>query len=239
MPGDACRASWPANWPTGCEAAMTGPIFPLRGDTHAQVQSRLPWFVTDRLDSSDKALVEAPLDKCGECCSAASVERRLREKVRDLPVDVERGWALMDARLDAPPPRRNRNRQQAPRLGRDRRSLGGRPPGWVMAAQAAAVAAVLGLAFRPAAPPAAQRAPGSAPAVAAGKLLAIFRPETPESDLRAALQDGHARLSDGPSAAGAYVLHVAPKDMAQALETLRGRRGVVLAEPIDGGPTQG
>jgi superfamily II RNA helicase len=61
----------------------------------------------------------------------------------------------------------------------------------------------------------------------------MFRPDTTERDLRAALVADQARLVDGPTAAGAYVLSVPGARRAAILTALRRRSGVVMAEPID------
>jgi hypothetical protein len=51
--------------------------------------------------------------------------------------------------------------------------------------------------------------------------------------LRAALDGVDARLVDGPTASGAYVVHLDSDGRADALERLRGLPQVMLAEPLD------
>jgi len=63
----------------------------------------------------------------------------------------------------------------------------------------------------------------------------MFRPDTRDSDLRAALTKAGARVVDGPTASGAYVVRIAPANRAQALDGLRAMPQIVLAEPIDPG----
>jgi hypothetical protein len=48
-----------------------------------------------------------------------------------------------------------------------------------------------------------------------------------------ALQAAGARLIDGPTAADAYVLHIAPAERNRALAMLRARKDVMLAQPLD------
>ena len=62
----------------------------------------------------------------------------------------------------------------------------------------------------------------------------LFAPDTAERDLRAALNRAGAKLVDGPTASGAYVVELSASQRAAALEHLRASRHVVLAEPIDG-----
>ena len=221
---------------------MTGHIIPLRGDAHAQVQSLLPWFVTGRLDPEDLEEVTAHLDQCPACRAEVAVERRMRDDVNALPIDLEPAWTRMDALLDAKRPRRSLRVVTAERVSDTWRGLSAARPSWVgfaIAAQAAVVVAVVGLSLRPTPAPApaptsaAYRVLGSAPVVASGNMVVIFSPEARESDLRAALRAGHARLVDGPTAADAYVLSVPAEERATALAVLRGRASVVMAEPID------
>jgi hypothetical protein len=44
-----------------------------------------------------------------------------------------------------------------------------------------------------------------------------------------------ARIVDGPTASGAYVVRITPASRAQALDGLRSTPQIVLAEPIDPG----
>ena len=63
--------------------------------------------------------------------------------------------------------------------------------------------------------------------------MVLFNPETSEKDVSAALLRVQARVVDGPTASGAYVLHVADDRRQQALQALRGSGRVLLAEPLD------
>ena len=66
-------------------------------------------------------------------------------------------------------------------------------------------------------------------------MVTIFRPETSERDIRAALADAGARIVDGPTGADAYVLSVPAAQRASALAKLKARPNVVMAEPVDPG----
>jgi hypothetical protein len=225
---------------------MSGHIIPLRGDPHQRIQSLLPWFVTDRLDADERAEVETHLNACPDCRAEERLERRLAVEVAAMPVDVEQSWARLRARLERPPA------NPAPRFGRRLtaawhglgRGLGGGRPwmGWAMAAQAAVMVLLLGVVWprhdqpsgaAPRGVDARYHALGAAASPRTGNVVVTFRPETSERDLRAALLADQARLVDGPTAAGAYVLSVPPARRAAILTTLRQRPGVVMAEPID------
>lgn len=232
---------------------MTGQIIPLHADEHREAQLLLPWYATGRLDAADHARVEAHLSACAECQADLALERRLSAAVADLPVEAAPGWEALKARLPRQAAARPARRPTAPRglLA----SLGGWRPGaqtlgWTAALQFVLLLGLTGvLLLRPLqpaqTPPAADRGPayqapayqalGATPAPTPGNLIVIFRPDTPEQGLRAILNASHARLVDGPTAADAYVLHVAPAERAAVLTRLRARREVVLAEPIDAG----
>jgi hypothetical protein len=66
-------------------------------------------------------------------------------------------------------------------------------------------------------------------------MMVMFRPNTSEQDLRRILTDADARVVDGPTSAGAYVLVVPTAVRAQTLAKLRAQTEVVLAQPIDAG----
>jgi hypothetical protein len=66
-------------------------------------------------------------------------------------------------------------------------------------------------------------------------MVVIFRPETPEREIRAALAGVDGHIVDGPSGADAYVLQVPAGQRAGALARLRAAHNIVLAEPVDPG----
>ena len=66
-----------------------------------------------------------------------------------------------------------------------------------------------------------------------GNAIVLFSPDSAERDMRAALERADAKLVDGPTASGAYIVRVPAETRAEALEQLRGLPQVVLAEPVD------
>ena len=77
----------------------------------------------------------------------------------------------------------------------------------------------------------------SAPAARVdGNILVLFRPQISEVELRAILARASARLADGPTATGAYVLDVEPGRREAAIAALRAQPGVMLAQPLDADP---
>jgi len=203
-------------------------IIRLHGDPHQQIETLLPWYVNGTLDAEETALVEGHLAECAACRAELEAEKALAVDIAALPPEADQSWSALRAQVEAPSPVR--------RL-RDGRSLLRRPVaiGWALAAQAAslaAVGAVLWLAVNPVKP--AYHALSAPAAAAPGNVVVIFKPTTSEQDLRAVLQQSHARLVDGPTASDAYVLHVASNERPAALSKLRADAHIVLAEPIDG-----
>ena len=197
-----------------------GRIIRLHDETHWELQSLLPWYVTGRLDPAEHARVEAHLAACEDCQEELRFERTLAESVKTAPLDADISWRRMQRRLKAEPPRR--------RLG----PLSSPWAGWAVAACALVAVGVVAL---PRTPAATYHVLGAARAVTPGNVVVIFRAETTERDLRVALDDAGARIVDGPTGADAYVLTVPAAQRAGALAKLRARANVVMAEPVDPG----
>jgi hypothetical protein len=176
------------------------------------------------------------------CQADLKLERALGAEIANLPIDMDRGWATLRARVleqegalqpgAAPqPPRR------ASAAWRQSRAFLRRPVavGWAFAAQAASLILIVGvgslftLQTRPV-----YHTLGAAPSATVGNVVVVFKPTTPEQALRGALNQIGARLVDGPTVSDAYILHVKASERAKALTRLRSDADVVLAEPIDG-----
>lgn len=195
--------------------------------THDEASELLPWFVTGRLDPDEQAMVAAHVAGCAECQAEVTFQKQLEAEVARLPLDVERGWSRMRSRIEA-------NDDVPPAAAR--RGARGAWIGWGVAATFAVVAGVSWL-------PQAQgpqyhvlgEAPSSVPGPEqGGNVVVVFHPDTTERQMRETLTAGGARLVDGPTAAGGYVLAVPAAKRAAVLAALRARANVVLAEPIDG-----
>jgi anti-sigma factor RsiW len=201
----------------------------VRDAAHDAAAELLPWYVTGQLAPEEAARVGDHVAGCAECQAEVAFQQRLEAEVARLPLDVERGWADMRGRIEAnddtPLP-------VAARTGRTTAWIG-----WAVAATFAIVAGASWLpqiaAPRPAAPEYA--ALGQAQADASGNVVVVFHPDTTERQLRAVLKAGEARIVDGPTAAGGYVLHVPVARRDAALTALRAQDRVVLAEPIESG----
>jgi hypothetical protein len=197
-------------------------------DRHDEVRLLLPWYLTGRLETGEHARVEAHLRECTDCQEELRQEQRLDLAVTGLQLDVEHGWADMRRRLEPTPSWRARVMAV---LGAAATPQG---LGWAVGVQLALVlSATTLLVTTPR--PAEYHALGSAQAPAGGNVLVMFRPETSEAELRSMLLSSDARLVDGPTSAGAYVLAVPAAARSATLSALRARPQVLVAQPIDAG----
>jgi anti-sigma factor RsiW len=201
-------------------------IIRLHDENHWELQRLLPWYVTGRLDPAEHARVEAHLAGCEECQEEVRFERTLAETVKDLPLDAEVGWRRLARRLKAEP-----SRAQGRWPGARTAALWG---GWAVAA-CALVAVGVTVLPKNLGGIGQYHALGAPHSVTQGNVVVIFRPDTPERDIRSALAGVGARIVDGPTAADAYVLQVPGARRSQALAQLRSRNTIVLAEPVDPG----
>jgi hypothetical protein len=218
---------------------MTRRIIPLPRDHHQDLRALLPWYAADRLEGAERAEIRAHLDQCAECQADMHDESALAAHIAALPAsgspfDVEHSWAAMSRQLEEEAPSRSPlkawiERMLAPRAGAETPWLR-----WAVAAQFCLMLVMGGAIWR-IEQPARYHALGSAPANHTANIVVIFRPETPEKDLRAILKSNDARLVDGPTEADAYLLHVPSAGRPAALVKLRRQTQVVLAEPVDAG----
>ncbi|HEY1929533.1 MAG TPA: zf-HC2 domain-containing protein [Caulobacteraceae bacterium] len=186
---------------------------PSRGDNHRQTQALLPWYLTGRLDPDEAGRVEAHLDECGACRDELAAERRLREAV-----------------LSAPEP------EFASDLSHRRRVPIVAWAAGAMGAIAASVAVAV-VTLQPAHAPARHeiyRTLGDTPAPDVGDVVVVFDPTCSVEQMHEALARARARIVDGPTSGGVYVLRTPHGGRQAALTALRGSPGVRLAESLGG-----
>ena len=206
---------------------MTDETAPMTGDAHEAVQLLLPWFASGRLDPEEAARVRSHLDACAICArEQAGMERIASVYDRDR-LDTDHGWAALLPRLDSPPrsavtlPFARRLRVvAAPLLLAAGLAIG------VIAAPDRTVPGDSGSA------PGAYRGLGSTSVP--GNALLLLAPGASEADLHAALRASGARVVDGPTGAGAWVLSVPADRFEQRLAVLQSSRNVRLAHPLAG-----
>ena len=206
-----------------------GRILPFTNDPHRETRDLMPWLITGRLEPEEQTRIEAHLASCEECSRELAAERNLASEVAELPIATGIGWAAMRDRLDTAA----RQAKFVPVAQPFRRRFTMRQIGTVLAAQAALLAAAVTITLRVEAPIAPYHALGAAPAAAGGNAIIIFRPDARAETITRLLKDSGARLVDGPTAANAYVLHIADAQRTQTLGRMRADAAVVLAEPLD------
>ena len=200
-------------------------------DEHEQARLLLPWHVNGTLDRAEAAWFEAHLAQCAECRADLEASRSLRDHVASLPLEIEPARLSVFDRIAAMP-----GRPAASPRGFLRRRIA---LGWALAGQAAiaAAAAVLFFATTPSQPEGEYRLLGSKDGAEQGNAIVLFSPDATERELRDALVRNRARLVDGPTASGAYVVRISEPARDESLDRLRQMPQVILAEAIDGGET--
>jgi hypothetical protein len=206
-------------------------IINFRRDPHRETQELLPWYVTGRLDEADRAVVEAHLADCAECSEELAMERMLASGVATLSSDADVGWARLRQTMAEKPAKEGA-------VARARRTIGrslARPGrfGWLLTGQVA-LAAVVAVMLIPRGETGPYHTLASSAARPQGNVIILFRPDTSEETLRRTLTASGARLVDGPTAGGAYVIAVPPAQRNAVLGMLQSRPDVVLAQPLDG-----
>jgi anti-sigma factor RsiW len=208
-------------------------IIRLRGSPHEQAQELLPWYANGTLAVAEATMIEAHLAECDACRIELASEHSLARAVAGLPVNSEHGWAAMSRRLDSAV-----RPGQADRPGSFfRRRIA---VGWSAAITLVAATLVFTVSTTLPRAPAVQayHALGAAPSSRTGNIVILFKPAATEQEMRAAMIKADARLVDGPSASGSYVVRVAAGNRSQALDRLRASPQIALAEPIDAATLQ-
>jgi len=200
---------------------------------HERARRLLPWYVTGQADAEECAEIDAHLTACAECRAELESEQALSRRVAGLVIDVERGWIAVRDRIEV-------SAASSRTAGRQKNFWNGSMAGWLLGGQAAAIAALV---FVIMATPQGSTTPqyralGAAEARSGGNMIAVFQPEAREEELRELMKAVGARLVDGPTSTGGYVLHVPEERLLESTEMMRADPRIVLAEPLEsGGPT--
>ena len=204
----------------------------LASDPHDEAEKLLPWYVTGRLDPADRAKLEGHLAECWACQLQVRTERKLAEDIQNHSPEIDVAWLRLRNRLERTNSTQSRISAAAASFSRrlTRPAVAG-----LLAAQLAIIALVAVLA-QPVGQPAQYRALGTAPVAASANVIVMFDPKTTESNLRGTLQASGAKIVDGPTSAGAYLLRVPVSERSAALAKLRASEEVAMAQPIDAAP---
>jgi hypothetical protein len=202
----------------------------LHSDAHRETQELLPWYVTGQIDPADRSRVEGHLADCAGCQAELRLEMRLSQEVAAMPMELELGWLDLRQRLHIRPSVWSRVKSHVRNLWNGLES--GEYVRWAVAGQMAFLLLLVSVISGPD-----RTAPyhtlSSANVARPGNVIVMFKPETAEGQLRHMLDAAGARLVDGPTPAGAYLLFVKPDRRPAALATLRADGDVLMAEPID------
>lgn len=209
-------------------------------DAHAEAQDLLPWIANGRLAGPELERVQAHLRTCAVCRAELAVLHTLRTAGPDDASDLDPGAALsrLLPQLDEPeaalPPAPPAPPQPLPKPGW-RARLAANDARWLRVAVGAQCCVIAVLALLLARTPDgggedAYRLLGSG-AATQGSLVVVFRPDTPERDIRRIVLDSGAQVVGGPMANGAWVLG-GDADPAALATRLRAQAAVTLAEPL-------
>lgn len=228
---------------------MSGRVLSFAGSEHAETQRLLPWFVKGALADDELARVQRHMDGCVRCRHDAD---ELREWADALSLKASTPDPLMQADALARGLARLR-----PRLRAQVHHAPSRPPStltatwrrapawlrWTAAVQGAVIVLAAGwlasswVARGEREPGATYRTLSDAPALARDssmhRLVVVFDPHAEASRVQALLQANQARIVDGPSDTGAYVIAVPALRAASVRATLRAAPEVRLAESLD------
>lgn len=197
--------------------------------SHDEAEELLPWYATGQLEAADRARVERHLLSCGDCREQLAVERRLIDEFQAMTPEVESGWARLRGRIDSSVPRAQRPRQPFAEIWQ----LLTRPAVAALAVAQLAFVVIAGGVLLSLSRPA-YHVLGSAPATADANVIVMFHADTTEGEIRQALGGAGASIVGGPTAADAYLLHVAPAGRQNSIARLQSDENVQLAQPIDG-----
>jgi len=208
---------------------------------HHDAEELLPWYVTGQLEADELALVEAHLSSCAHCRRQLAFERRMVVEFAGLTPEIDTGWARLKQRLGALEPRAAVERAALrqgwwDRITSDAAALWetlSRPAVAALATAQVAFVAIAGTLLFSLSQPSYQ-ALGSAPPPQSANVIAMFRADTTESQMRDLLRANGATVVGGPTSADAFLLRVAPASRREALLKLRSDRHVLMAQPIDG-----
>lgn len=211
---------------------MSAHIVTLNASTHQAVQELLPWFVTDRLVSEERTMVQEHLQCCAICQADVDFQRQLAGL--SLPAestpDVDAAFAKLRPKLTARP-RAAPTASRPPFIRSMWTEFTGSWMRWALGAQLAAIGALCFILLQPDRD-AAYRGLGQSGSHA-GNIVVTFNPQTSEQELRRILHASGARVVDGPTVADAYLLNVEADQQGRALALLRSEPAVVLAESLE------
>jgi len=215
---------------------MTGRVLRFDDSAHQAADVLLPWLVNGSLKGDERAQVEQHLRECARC-------RREVEWLHQLHASCAAELPLMDATV---PLRRLRERIEGfPLRGRVAWGLSHALGGWqrialwakwAIAVEFGALVAIAVLALPVGETPPVYRTLGAAAIreSSASTFAVVFKPGVTESEMRRIVRSVGARVVDGPTETGAYVLAIPTGDPDRAVAALRAEPAVTLVAALTG-----
>ncbi len=210
---------------------MTGRLLPFDASTHAAVDALLPFYVNATLQGEELSLVEQHVRTCERC-------QRELDWLRNIFAELTTSSLRSDATRAAVGTQQRFEDDRLRRRWRTRIQNGLQTSApwtrWLLAAQLAAIVILGTLVATEGRDNARYRTLGApSPSAQSQDAVAVmFDPSTPESELRQIVYSVGARIVDGPTATGVFLLEMPKERVQEALKTLRAERAVRLAEDL-------
>lgn len=204
-------------------------ILRFQDSGHQRFKRLLPWYANRTLDEAERAEVETHLATCDACREEVNDLRAVADLLDRESADAaaEAAFTRISTRLDEP----------------DRTALGALRDWWrargtpmLLVAQFVAVVGLSAALWRAHEAPAPDtfRTLAADGRTASSRIFTTFDPARSEADIRRTLLAAGARIVDGPTADGLYVLEaVAGGDTSRTLATLQADRAVTRADAVD------
>ena len=213
-------------------------ILKLADGAHARTEVLLPWYVNGTLEPAERTFVDSHVAHCDRCRTDLARLRTIAAEVRDLDVDPDRDLALdrLSARLDAAEFGEADAMVPAPRRALSALWGNARALQVLVVLQVGVLAALGAIGLRTV--PDIEYRTLAAPAAPSdrGRLIVAFDSAQPEVVIRRVLVAADARVVDGPTADGLYVIEVAATRVAGVAEQLRHSDAVLRVDTATPAP---
>jgi len=196
-------------------------------NAHEQAEALLPWYAAGRLEGKERALVEKHLGSCVACQRQLRFDHRMIQEFPALDPRFDSSWARLRGRIqrETRPPRRI-----VPWTGAW--DLLKRPAVATLAAAQLAFVVVAGAVLLSLSRPQYQ-ALGSAGPPASANLVVMFRSSATHAQVLETLRASSASIVDGPTSAGAFLVHVPRERRPAVVAMLQADPQIQLAQPVD------
>ena len=208
-------------------------ILKLADAAHARSEVLLPWYVNGTLDTAERAFVESHVAQCDRCRADIARLRTIADDIRAFDVDPGRelGLERLSTRLDAADAREMAYPSVHPRRrGRSALWDDARVLRMLVVLQVGALAALGAIGLRTV--PDVEYRTLAAPASSTdrGRLIVAFDSAQPEIVIRRVLVAADARVVDGPTGDGLYVIEVSAARASAVADQLRQSSAVVRVD---------